>query len=158
MTVHEPAGDPTLLEALVRKHADRVLHIVSELRRSPDMPGVPDDLAAALEREAVRFLNTEAAVVHPHVEAALGLDERRGLEDEARRIAALVRQGPDRIPVDVVEALLRDHAGRLARDLADLVERMGSARLAALGYAYCERLEAAPDRRLVVGGGSPPVA
>lgn len=150
MTFTDPAGSPSLLEAVVRIEHHRVLSLLLEAHRATesDTPGVLDEISSQLGDEVIAHLNAEAELIHPDVLRAIGEPEHRELLDEARSLERLVR-GEGSIDLAGLDAALNGHVDRFESLLARLAAVVGERHMAGLGFRFGPAAESAPRQGLI---------
>lgn len=147
MTVTDPAGDPSLLQTIVRTDHRRLAQLVKEGRRDTSgTPGAHAEIVHDLAASLARHLNAEVALIHPHVQASLDEDRRAQLSADARVLQRLFEHDAAAWDLDAVGDALTQHAQLVEHQLAELRAAIGGKRMANLGYEFARASEAAPTR------------
>ena len=145
MTITDPRGDPSLLQAVVDADHGHLAQLLEEARRDTSgTPGVHEQLLEQLRTALAKHLNTEAAVIHPEVRASLGDREVAELARDTRDLRQLLEQPA--VDLDWLAGVLPRHVDTVRALLAELRRALSGKRVSALGFQYGRIAEAAPGR------------
>jgi hypothetical protein len=145
VTITDPRGDPSLLQTVVRTEHARLEQLLEEAQRDTSgTPGVHEHLVGRLWTSLAEHLNTETALIHPEVHAALSDDDADALSRDTRDVRELIDQAPG--DLDEVRNILRRHIESSEALLATLRTSVGGRRMATLGLEYGRVAEASPGK------------
>jgi hypothetical protein len=145
VTITDPRGDPSLLQAVVHADHARLNQLLEEARRDTSgTPGVHEHLVQRLRAALAEHVNVEGAIVHPEVRSSLGDDEVAALGRDVRDLSELLDQPS--IDLDWLATALRSHIETSEALLAELRASLGGKRMATLGFEYGRIAEGAPSR------------
>jgi Hemerythrin HHE cation binding domain len=145
MTITDPRGDPSVLQAVVDADHAHLAQLFEDARRDTSgTPGVHEQLLEQLRIALTKHLNTEAAVIHPEIRASLGDRDVAELARDTRDLRQLLDQPV--VDLDWLGDVLPSHVDTVRALLVELRSTVGGKRLSALGFQYGRIAEAVPGR------------